>query len=104
MAKSSTTEPAKTAEELRLEEAREKAVPWRQWGPYLSERQWGTVREDYSENGNAWDYFTHDQARSRAYHWGEDGSPVSATTTRGCVLPLPCGMAKTRSSRSAYMD
>jgi Glycosyl hydrolase family 63 C-terminal domain len=48
-------------------------VPWRQWGPYLSERQWGTVREDYSEDGNAWDYFSHDQARSRAYHWGEDG-------------------------------
>ena len=48
-------------------------LPWRKWGPYLSERQWGTVREDYSENGNAWDYFTHDQARSRAYHWGEDG-------------------------------
>ena len=73
MAKSSTTEPAKTAEELRLDEAREKAVPWRQWGPYLSERQWGTVREDYSANGDAWNYFTHDQARSRAYHWGEDG-------------------------------
>ena len=73
MAKSSTTKAAKTAEELRLDEAREKGVPWRQWGPYLSERQWGTVREDYSENGNAWDYFTHDQARSRAYHWGEDG-------------------------------
>ncbi len=47
--------------------------PWRKWGPYLSERQWGTVREDYSHDGNAWDYFTHDQARSRAYHWGEDG-------------------------------
>jgi Glycosyl hydrolase family 63 C-terminal domain len=47
--------------------------PWRKWGPYLSERQWGTVREDYSLDGNAWDYFTHDQARSRAYHWGEDG-------------------------------
>src|SRR5271154_7052306 len=47
--------------------------PWRKWGPYLSERQWGTVREDYSKDGNAWDYFTHDQARSRAYHWGEDG-------------------------------
>ena len=73
MAKSSTTPPTKTAEELRLDEARGKGVPWRQWGPYLSERQWGTVREDYSENGDAWDYFTHDQARSRAYHWGEDG-------------------------------
>ena len=67
-------ELARTAEELRLGEAPEKdGSSWRQWGPYLSERQWGTVREDYSENGDAWDYFTHDQARSRAYHWGEDG-------------------------------
>jgi hypothetical protein len=61
------------AEVDRLQEARTGKVPWKKWGPYLSERQWGTVREDYSENGNAWDYFTHDQARSRAYHWGEDG-------------------------------
>ena len=73
MARSPPTEPAKTAEALRLDEAREHGVPWRQWGPYLSERQWGTVREDYSETGDAWNYFTHDQARSRAYHWGEDG-------------------------------
>ena len=63
----------RSAEELHLEEAQEHGVPWRLWGPYLSERQWGTVREDYSESGNAWDYFTHDQARSRAYRWGEDG-------------------------------
>jgi hypothetical protein len=62
-----------TAEHLRLEEAREKSVQWKQWGPYLSERQWGTVREDYSESGDAWNYFSHDQARSRAYRWGEDG-------------------------------
>jgi hypothetical protein len=62
-----------TTELGRLDEARERAVPWRKWGPYLSERQWGTVREDYSTDGNAWSYFTHDQARSRAYHWGEDG-------------------------------
>ncbi len=68
-----TSQLAITAEELRLAEAREKGVPWRQWGPYLSERQWGTVREDYSENGDAWNYFSHDQARSRTYHWGEDG-------------------------------
>jgi hypothetical protein len=61
------------AEQARLAEARERLVPWRNWGPYLSERQWGTVREDYSEGGNAWDYFSHDQARSRAYRWGEDG-------------------------------
>ncbi|MGC2512133.1 MAG: glucosidase [Acidobacteriaceae bacterium] len=57
----------------RLEETRTANVPWKKWGPYLSERQWGTVREDYSQDGNAWDYFSHDQARSRAYHWGEDG-------------------------------
>jgi hypothetical protein len=73
MAKNSSREDARTTEELRLDEAREKGVPWKLWGPYLSERQWGTVREDYSENGDAWNYFTHDQARSRAYHWGEDG-------------------------------
>src|SRR5271157_3386671 len=60
-------------EQKRLNEAREKGVPWKKWGPYLSERQWGTVREDYSKDGNAWDYFSHDQSRSRAYHWGEDG-------------------------------
>jgi hypothetical protein len=62
-----------TAEHVRLEEDRQQKVAWKRWGPYLSERQWGTVREDYSDNGNAWDYFSHDQARSRAYRWGEDG-------------------------------
>ncbi|CAG4908647.1 MGH1-like glycoside hydrolase domain-containing protein [Paraburkholderia gardini] len=60
-------------EQMRLNETREAHVPWKKWGPYLSERQWGTVREDYSENGDAWNYFTHDQARARAYKWGEDG-------------------------------
>jgi len=60
-------------EKIRLQEARDPSTPWKKWGPYLSERQWGTVREDYSENGDAWNYFTHDQARSRAYRWGEDG-------------------------------
>jgi hypothetical protein len=62
-----------TAERRRLNEARESRTPWRKWGPYLSERQWGTVREDYSDSGDAWSYFSHDQARSRAYRWGEDG-------------------------------
>lgn len=62
-----------TAEQIRLEEAREQKVLWKKWGPYLSERQWGTVREDYSEGGDAWNFFTHDHARSRAYRWGEDG-------------------------------
>lgn len=61
------------AESARLEAERLDQMPWKRWGPYLSERQWGTVREDYSESGNAWDSFTHDQARSRAYRWGEDG-------------------------------
>jgi hypothetical protein len=60
-------------EQKRLNDARELGVPWKKWGPYLSERQWGTVREDYSQDGNAWSYFSHDQARSRAYRWGEDG-------------------------------
>jgi hypothetical protein len=61
------------ADSKRLEEIRSNKTPWRKWGPYLSERQWGTVREDYSDSGNAWDYFPHEQARSRAYRRGEDG-------------------------------
>lgn len=62
-----------TSEQSRLQEDRDGQIPWKKWGPYLSERQWGTVREDYSDNGDAWNYFSHDQARSRAYRWGEDG-------------------------------
>jgi hypothetical protein len=62
-----------TAEQLRLNELRSGSQNWHRWGPYLSERQWGTVREDYSPHGNAWEYFPHDHARSRAYRWGEDG-------------------------------
>ena len=61
------------AEQRRLEEANASLLPWKRWGPYLSERQWGTVREDYSDTGEAWEYFPHDHARSRAYRWGEDG-------------------------------
>ncbi len=61
------------AEQKRLNDARDAGIPWKKWGPYLSERQWGTVREDYSSDGNAWEYFTHDHSRSRAYKWGEDG-------------------------------
>jgi hypothetical protein len=62
-----------TPEHQRLEESRRRKVHWKRWGPYLSARQWGTVREDYSDSGDAWSYFPHDQARSRAYRWGEDG-------------------------------
>jgi hypothetical protein len=62
-----------TREELRLQEAQDRTAHWKRWGPYLAERQWGTVREDYSPHGTAWDSFPHDHARSRAYRWGEDG-------------------------------
>src|SRR4051794_37932944 len=62
-----------TAERQRQSDARVHGAPWWRWGPYLSERQWGTVREDYSAGGDAWDSFPHDHARSRAYRWGEDG-------------------------------
>src|SRR5260370_27612454 len=68
-----TTMSTKTAEGDRLDDGRSHKEAWKKWGPYLSERQWGTVREDYSENGDAWNFFTHDQARPRAYRWGEDG-------------------------------
>jgi hypothetical protein len=60
-------------EERRLEESEHRSAHWKRWGPYLSERAWGTVREDYSPHGTAWDYFPHDHARSKAYRWGEDG-------------------------------
>jgi len=73
-------------EKNRLDESRDKRVQWKKWGPYLSERQWGTVREDYSKTGDAWDYFTHDQARSRAYRWGEDGiAGISDDKQRLCL-------------------
>jgi hypothetical protein len=74
-----------TAEQDRLDESRIQQAPWKKWGPYLSERQWGTVREDYSAGGDAWNYFSHDQARSRAYRWGEDGlAGVSDDKQRLC--------------------
>ena len=62
-----------TPEQDRLDQDRERTVYWKRWGPYVSERAWGTVREDYNANGTAWDYLPHDQARSKAYRWGEDG-------------------------------
>ena len=70
---SASPERLDCVEQTRLNEARENAIPWKKWGPYLSERQWGTVREDYSHDGDAWGYFPHDHSRSRAYRWGEDG-------------------------------
>ena len=73
-----------TAEQIRLREEAERLRNWKRWGPYLSERQWGTVREDYSGDGDAWRYFPHEQARSRAYRWGEDG--LLGFTDRQCRL------------------
>ncbi|MGL5095222.1 MAG: MGH1-like glycoside hydrolase domain-containing protein, partial [Planctomycetia bacterium] len=75
-------------ERERLEEDRQGRKPWRKWGPYLSERQWGTVREDYSADGNAWNSFSHEQARSRAYRWGEDGlAGICDDQQRVCLAP-----------------
>ncbi|HVU38547.1 MAG TPA: hypothetical protein VHC95_09440 [Opitutales bacterium] len=79
-----TDDAAQTAEGRRLAEDATRQKNWKRWGPYLAERQWGTVREDYSENGDCWNYFPHDQARSRAYRWGEDG--LLGWTDRECRL------------------
>ena len=73
-----------TAEHKRLEAHRQREANWRNWGPYLSERAWGTIREDYSPGGDAWEYFPHDHARSRTYRWGEDG--LLGFTDRQCRL------------------
>ena len=73
-----------TAESIRLDEDARRDLNWKRWGPYLAERQWGTVREDYSATGDVWESFTHDMARSRAYRWGEDG--LLGITDRECRL------------------
>ena len=82
-------------EERRLDEPRGRG--WKTWGPYLSERQWGTVREDYSAGGTAWDSFNHDAARSRAYRWGEDGILGIRDTAASCASPSRSGTDATRS-------
>jgi len=71
-----------TTEDVRLEEARQRKKHWKRWGPYLSERQWGTVREDYSAEGAAWEYLPFEHAHARTYRWGEDGLGESATGIR----------------------
>jgi len=112
------------SEERRLEEAQRPDTPWKKWGPYLSERQWGTVREDYSDLGHAWDYFSHDQARSRAYRWGEDGlaglsdsrqqlcfalalwngsDPIIKERLFGRSAPLPTGGTLEQADGTAWM-
>src|SRR5215831_6867445 len=79
-----------TREHERLAEARDRAAHWKRWGPYLTERQWGTVREDYSPEGAVWEYFPHEHARSRAYRWGEDG--LLGITDRECRLCFALGL------------
>src|ERR1700733_14489810 len=71
-------------ESIRVQEDASRELNWKRWGPYLAERQWGTVREDYSPDGDCWGYFTHDQSRSRTYRWGEDG--LLGITDRQCRL------------------
>ena len=85
-----------TAEESRLEGSRKRTSHWKRWGPYLSERQWGTVREDYSAYGTAWEYFPHDHARSRAYRWGEDG--IAGISDRHQHICFALAMWNTRDS------
>jgi|SRR5215469_1621973 len=97
-----TTESS--AELTRLQEDREGRAAWKKWGPYLSERQWGTVREDYSSNGDAWNYFTHDAAQYRAYRWGEDGLAAFLMIASCCASGWHCGTDATRSSRNASSD
>src|SRR5258707_4515209 len=84
------TDTSVDAETLRLKEDESRAKSWKRWGPYLAERQWGTVREDYSDNGDCWGYFSHDHSRSRAYRWGEDG--IMGITDRECRLCFALAM------------
>src|SRR5213080_3090904 len=79
-----TPDPEFDVESQRLVEDHRRLKNWKRWGPYLAERQWGTVREDYSPDGNCWEYFPHDHARSRVYRWGEDG--LLGITDRECRL------------------
>ena len=73
-----------------------RGIPWQRWGPYVSERQWGPMREDNSERGRAWEYSSHDHARSHAYRWGRTASPASATAINGCASCSDCGMGATQ--------
>jgi hypothetical protein len=82
--RNSNSKAPSAAERLRISEDDSRKKNWKRWGPYLSERQWGTVREDYSGDGWVWSYFTHDHARSRAYRWGEDG--LLGITDRQCRI------------------
>ena len=92
---------ATTAEHARLAEIRDQTFGWRRWGPYVSERSWATVREDYSPDGDAWAFLPHDLARSKAYRWGEDGIAGICDRYQILVLRPHSGTAAIRSSRNA---
>ena len=89
-----------TAEQVRLDEARQQKASWKKWGPYLSERQWGTVREDYSENGDAWNFFTHDYPGRAPTAGAKTVSAAFPTTSSTSVSAWLCGTARTRFSKS----
>ena len=89
---------------LRLQEAQRGISNWKKGGPYLSERQWGTVRQDYSEGGDAWNYFTHDQARSRAYHWDEDGIAGISDENQILCFALALWNGKDQILKNACLD
>jgi hypothetical protein len=91
------------AEQVRLQEDREGRAAWKKWGPYLSERQWGTVREDYSSTGDAWNYFSHDQAQFRAYRWGEDGLAGISDNRQLLCFAVASGTERIPSLRSACL-
>jgi hypothetical protein len=92
----------KTAEHHRLAESEARTANWKRWGPYLAERAWGTVREDYSDDGTAWDYFPHDHARSRAYRWNEDG--LGGVSNRHQNLCLSIEEVKASTRRGSYVN
>ena len=88
--------PAMNAEQFRVDENNRREKRWHLWGPYLADRQWGTVREDYSANGDAWNYFPHEHARSRAYRWGEDGIGGICDYKQRLCFALASGMSRIR--------
>ena len=96
--------PPPNPEQIRLQKEAAREEDWRRWGPYLSERQWGTVREDYSATGDAWNHFPHDHARSRAYRWGEDGIAGISMISKAFASAWHSGTARILFSKSGFSD
>ena len=98
-----TAPDSQPAEQRRLDEDDRRRQHWKRWGPYISERAWGTIREDYSPDGSAWEAVPHDHARSKAYRWNEDGLAGVCDRISSSVLHWPCGMAAIPSLRNASL-